>query len=421
MDQIVDILCSKKDLSGWILREEKRLSRELFFIRDRLDMNRLSESCEYFLRIFVDSEDGTVRGESDVTLSASDSRGEIEERIQSGILAASYVENPYYPLPVGEGEHTFEDDYSEIEDLKNRYEELIEALFHRDLEDAKVNSCEIFAVEGSDRVVTSQGTDIRYPVGKFTFELITDASIEENCEIFRPYTLKTMDIERIAEIVTNQLEETRARSIAKRGKTQKNCTVIISGREVEEFFRFYLAQAQDAAIFRKQSRAVLGERFGKGDLTIRMRPDLPFSTVSRLCDDSGKLLKSYLLFEHGYVRNLTSTLRYSLYLGVEYMGAVRGFEVSPGDVSYSDIIKEDHIEILAFSAFLMDPVTGDFGGEFRLARKVEEGKVTYLTGGSLSHTVFDVQEMMSFTKEMAEYNGCYAPKAIILRNVTITE
>ena len=75
---------------------------------------------------------------------------------------------------------------------------------------------------------------------------------------------------------------------------------------------------------------------------------------------------------------------------------------------------------LIFSSFLMDPTTGDFGGEFRLAKIVENGKETFITGGAISENVYEIQNEMLFSKELLTYKSSIAPKAIILNNITVS-
>lgn len=125
------------------------------------------------------------------------------------------------------------------------------------------------------------------------------------------------------------------------------------------------------------------------------------------------------MYKNGVVENLVTNAKYSYYLKVKNMGQSPVFEVSGGDISVEELKSQDYIEVLAFSSFLMDSTTGDFGGEFRLARLVKDGVKSFITGGSISLNVKEVQDSMIFSKELKSRKNSLAPAVIAFDNVTI--
>ena len=187
--------------------------------------------------------------------------------------------------------------------------------------------------------------------------------------------------------------------------------------------KFYIDQATDSSIYQKISKAKLNENFfnnSKEKLNIVMNPYLSSSINSMPVDAQGKILKPYVLYEEGVLKNLKTSARFSHYLNVENLGNVNTFEVKGGEVSLNEYIKDDYIEIMEFSSFIMDTNTGDFGGEFRLAKVVENGKESFITGGAISENIFDIQNEMLFSKETLVYKSSICPKAIILDNITVS-
>lgn len=427
IDKIRKILVRVENVSDWIIIKDIRKSTEIFLIKDKVDMNRACNFEEYRVRVFVDFEENgkKFKGDSNVMIGVSDTENEIEEKIKEAVFAAGFVKNDWYDLPEKE-----EGDYVEIKsfetnkDLKDKFEELHTVIYKDYNYQAEVNSCELFAIEDLNRVVTSKGVDVEYPKSEFSFEIVTDSNIgKEPVEIFNGYYLTNLDLVEIEKIVDKQLMETEGRSKAVRNKKLENMRVIISNEAVEEFLHFYLQQASDSSIYQKISKAKIGENFQKADakqkLTFKINPALATSIDARPVDGEGKKLSEYNLYKDGVVEHLVTSSKFSHYLGVENKGMCTTFEVEAGDVPVSEYKKGNYLEVYAFSAFLMDATTGDFGGEFRLAKLVEDGKESYVTGGSISENIFKVQNTMMFSKEKAIRRNSVTPQAIIFDGFTI--
>lgn len=425
--EIKKLLENNTKISAWVINENISSSSELFFIKDKLDMNRACDTKEYHISIYVDFKENDIlyKGDSIVVISASDSIEEIQTKINDAVFYAGFVKNKWYDLPTNESNVIKEiNSFKNLSILKKDYETIFNVFFKDYGYESKVNSCEIFAIEGLKRVISSKGTDVSFPYSRFIFELVTDCETGfEPVEIFNGYYLTEIDLELIEVLIKKQLSETYERSKAIRNEKLENKRVIISGNAVEEFLKFYIDQATDSSIYQKISKAKLNENFfnnSKEKLNIVMNPYLSSSINSMPVDAQGKILKPYVLYEDGVLKNLKTSARFSHYLNVENLGNVNTFEVKGGEVSLNEYIKDDYIEIMEFSSFIMDTNTGDFGGEFRLAKVVENGKESFITGGAISENIFDIQNEMLFSKETLVYKSSICPKAIILDNITVS-
>ncbi|MDY6072544.1 MAG: metallopeptidase TldD-related protein [Eubacteriales bacterium] len=423
LNKIKTILNSKKDISAWIISESKSSSAELFFVKDRLDMNRATDVHEYALNIFVDFTEENVkyRGDASVLISPSDSDTELEQKIERAAFSAGFVKNKWYPLPKNENKEPISvKKYNNIEDLKNNYSKIQNILFKEYPYKSKINSCELFAIEQTKRTVTSEGIDISYPFSEFTFEIVSDNNYgKELVEIFNDYYLPNIDLERLETIVKKQLAETDGRSQALDCKKLENTRVLLSGDAVEELLFFYLSQATDKMIYMNISKVKQGEQFVNNKLNITLDPALPSSLYAKPVDHEGKILEKYTLFENGKAINLRTSSQFSHYLNLENKGQISTFVVDGGDKTYDELTSGDYIEILTFSSFLMDSTTGDFGGEFRLAKLVQDGKESYVSGGALSENIFKLQDKMMLSKELEKRTYSVSPKAIAFDNVSI--
>lgn len=428
MTELLKSLLDKlNSVSAWIISKEERNTAELFLIKDKVDMNRACETLEYSVRLFVDfAENGSkYKGDATVIVSGADSPEEIEEKLQKAALAAGFVRNPWYDLPADSGEEVKKPEtFQSIADLKAHFDEIHHILYKEYPYSSKMNSCELFAIESHRHVLTSKGVDVAYDKSEFLFEIVTDSSQgKEPVEIFNDYTLTSVDLKKLEQIVDKQLMETEGRALAVRNPKYENIRVILSGDAVEEFFYFYWEQANAAAVYQQMSRARLGERFLAKDarehLNLRINPALKTAINAAPVDAEGTKLKAYPLIEDGVVKNFVTSAKFAQYLNIPHLGQSAQFEMDGGSESLSHYTQGEYIEILVFSSFLVDSATGSFGGEFRLAKHVKDGKVQYITGGSISENIFHVQNTMHFSKELEARKNTLTPKAVILDGVTV--
>lgn len=417
--KIKELLENKPAISDWIIKGVKNDEKQLFLIKDKVDLNRSCKTEEYKVKIFVDFDE--FRGDAAFNTSPLDSEKDIESKIDSAIFDAKYIKNKYYPLAEKE----------ELEDIKahevkndfmNNFDEIIDVLYKDYGYKSKVNSCELFAVNSTVHVLTSKGVDASYPSNNFTFELVTDNDFgQEPVEIFRDYSMSSIDLKMIEEIVKNQEMESDGRAMAVRSPKIDNIKVILSGADLDDFFSFYINQAAASSIYNGFSRAEKGKTFinSREPFNLKINPLLDHSSERKNIDDEGKALHPYVLFDNGIVKNFIGSAQYSHYLNEENMGSSKLFEIEGSKFSEEEIRKGDYLEILAFSSFIMDSITGDFGGEFRLAKLVKDGEVSYLTGGSISLNMFEVQDKMYYSKESKKRAFSISPSVVAFEHVTV--
>ena len=226
-------------------------------------------------------------------------------------------------------------------------------------------------------------------------------------------------MEQVRDVVKTQLADTEARAAAVKAPKLENINVILRGSAVEDLLSLYVVQASDEAVYNGFSRAKIGERFtGENalqSLNIRMDPGLPHAVGKAPIDQDGVLLHPYDLYRNSVVQNFRTSQQFSSYMNRDNIGSPIPFVVEGSDTLYEDFLDEDYLEIYVFSSFVSSPIEGDFGGEYRLAKLVQNGKTTYITGGSLSENLFEAQDRMVFSKECEKRENSLAPKAILIR------
>jgi PmbA protein len=145
------------------------------------------------------------------------------------------------------------------------------------------------------------------------------------------------------------------------------------------------------------------------------------SPSSAPVDVDGFALKSTRIIGEGRLERYWGPLRFCHYLDVPATGAIGNVTVSSGSRSIEALRREPHLEVVYFSDFITEPLTGDFGGEIRLAYYTERGgKPRPVTGGSISGNIRDVQSRMCFSREIQSCAGFRGPQSVLLPEISVS-
>ena len=429
IDKIKEILFNSKGIDGWKINESKIEASELFFIKKELDMNRAKEVHHFKVTVYKDfEEDGVMyKGSSSTNIYPTMSDEEIKKAIESAAFAASFVKNKYYPLvrPSEVAISNIESGFSKAS-ISEWLPKVTEAIFSSDKYDkGSINSSEIFLEKVYTRIINSEGVDVSYDGYKGQIEMITNWKEDgEEIELYKDVKFADFDKEDIVKCVENMLKMSKDKAIAKSTPVLKNIPVLLSGEPVKEFFNYYYDQANAQLVYEGISTAKVGEcvqgKEIKGDkVNITVDPLLKGSTLSAPYDEDGYPLKAVDIYIDGVLKGYWGNNRFSHYLNIEPTGNIRNIIVHEGCQSVDSLKSEPYLELVAFSDFQMDTMTGDFAGEIRLGWYFDGKNITPVTAGSISGNIKDVQQDMYFSKEIQQLNNFKGPKTIKLQNVSI--
>ncbi|ERI94132.1 modulator of DNA gyrase family protein [Clostridiales bacterium oral taxon 876 str. F0540] len=430
IDKIRQILSTIKDISGYKIVETKIESGELFFVRKGLDMNR-GKSVHYFsVTVYKDFEEDNTkyRGSSTTTIHPTMHDDEIFSSLNDGAFAAGFIKNEYYPLvkpyklaPLEISTNLYGDT------IENWLPKITAAVYKADtLENGWINSTEVFLNKVFTRIINSEGVDVSFENYKGEVEFITDWKENgEDIELYKRFDFSEFNYEEITEIVKEQLKISRDKAIAKPTPALGKYTVLLTGGPAEEMFSFYSSQSSAQDKYNHTSNAELNKNIQgdevNGDLiNMTLDPQLTNSSNSVPYDMDGFQLKPVKIFENGILKRFWGDIRHSHYLNIEPTGLIRNIVVEGGKHSAEEFRKEPYLELVAFSDFQMDGLTGDFGGEIRLGWYFDGEKTIPVTGGSISGNIKEVQKNLYFSKELQKNNGFYGPKTIKLLDVSVS-
>lgn len=409
------------------IMEEKTSRVESYYIRKELEMNRAVDVTHTYLTVYkVFEEDGKrFRGASQTEIHPGMQDAEIRAAVDETLYAAGFVKNEYFPLvePSAPAENRQTSDIADI-GLDAALERLSAAVFAEDRHDKGYLSATEFYVSKTDvRTVNSLGVDISYTRYAVMAEACVNWADGKEIEITESYTLAGCDTAGLGNRVKKLFEVAAKKPSAAMTPVVTDTNILLTGECLSDFFRYYAINANAGNIYNRISTYKAGDDI-QGNITgdslnITLDPFLSGSSASRAYDADGFPLKKVELIKDGKLMCLCGDVRHSSYLNIPPTGSIRNLVVGGGSMSVEDMKKQPYLELVSFSGFGVDPITGDFASEIRLGFYYDGKTTVPVTGGSISGNIKKVHSQMRLSKETVQYNDYKGPATICLRNVSI--
>lgn len=429
LDLIIKILKSNDRITGYLITETKEESGEMFFIKKNLDMERAKSVHHYAITVYTDFEEDEnhYKGSSSTEIHPTMNEEEIKRAVDAAAYAAGFVKNPYYPLvePKGEYKHPAESNFSGMS-IADCMKKIVKAIYKYDnFQKGGINSCEVFLNRIYTHVVNSEGVDVDDVHYSCQVELITTWKEEgEEAELYKWLEYSEFEPEKLSDEVREAILICREKAIAGKTPALGKIAVILTRDAVKELFNFYYIQSMASSVYNQSSTWKIGDNVQgeevKGDrITLTLNPFMINSTCSRGFDEDGYPLEPVTIIEDGVLKRYSAGNRYAHYLGVEPTGAISNMEVKGGRYTAEMLKSEPHLEVAAFSNFTVDYITGDFGGEIRLAWYYDGKDRRPVTGGSVSGNICAAHNEIYLSKELQKDNSFEGPTAVKILNVNV--
>jgi PmbA protein len=443
IEKLQKLLTGIPELSAWRIRDRRIQGEELYFIRRSVDMQRSKDVRRTYLTIYRDFQDNgnRYRGSVDVQIHPTYSDQEIRALVDQSLDSARYVRNQHYPL-VEPGSGAVEMPRSRFADrpLQEWLAPLAETIYaQEDQAAARINSAELFLNSVDTRIVNSLGLDVSYRSYSGYLELIVedDGKAEDNgkaedgrvpggVELYRSLSFSDFEPELLAAEIRDQLRYCSDRSVAGSTPHLKHFPVLLTGDPVPDFFEYYLTQSAADSVYSgictvKVGESIQGEGVTGDPLTLSLEPFQKNSPSSAPVDEDGFALDSTRIIDAGRLERYWGPLRFCHYLNVPATGTIGNVAIKPGSKSLEELRQGPHLEVVYFSDFVTEALTGDFGGEIRLAYYTDlNGKRRPMTGGSVSGNIRDVQGRMHFSRETQSLAGFQGPVSILLPAISVS-
>ncbi len=209
-----------------------------------------------------------------------------------------------------------------------------------------------------------------------------------------------------ARFVRENAQRARDALAAERFNRVQDGRIVLSGDALRDFWSPHLDvspavfHASAVAKYRKLSRYALGKRITRNEcFTLLSNPALPFNPASSRFDLDGVASQAVPIIQEGVFRRHVASQRYAHYLGVEATGALGSVEILPGAEETEALFGDGTVEIVAFSSFVPNTVSGDFSAEVRLAYVRKDGTKTPIRAAMFSGNLFKMLDAMRLSKE----------------------
>ena len=243
-------------------------------------------------------------------------------------------------------------------------------------------------------------------------------------ELYRILTSGTCDGESLKETITQLFSFGRDRLKAEPTPKTKVDTVILSTQDATELYNYFLMQMNASYKYRKISAYEKGVSIAvdrTGDkINLKALSSLKNSGADFPVDEEGAEIKERYLIENDIPKSFWGSRQFMSYLGEEESGIVRNVSVDGGSSSKEELRSGDYIEVVEFSDFQVDPMSGDIVGEIRLGYLHEGGTVKIVTGGSISGSIVDVLPSLKFSSETKQYDTMVIPEVTRMEGMRIT-
>ncbi len=180
--------------------------------------------------------------------------------------------------------------------------------------------------------------------------------------------------------------------------------VTLSGDALRDFWAPDLtlsplvAHANAQAKYRGLSTFAEGKVLTTNPFTLTSDPFVPYNPSSGRFDTEGTASKRITLVKDGRVAGFFANQRYAHYLGVPPTGALGVISLSTGRERARTLLR-DTIEIVSFSSFVPNSLSGDFSAEIRLGYLHRDGKRVPIKGAMFTGNLFRMLDGMRRSKE----------------------
>ena len=424
MENFILELLKKSGADGWAVRDEIRTGWEFYFIRHRLDQNRVRDTEHITLTVYkaFEEEGKQFLGSASAELAPTATEAEAEKLIRSLLFEAGLIRNPAYALnpPCGEPAAMQEPDVKAIAGDFLRAMRSVE-----EDESADINSYEIFTDSVCRRLVTSTGIDVTDVYPASMAEVVVNARDEKReIELYRMYRSGSCDAAGLKANVAETLRFGRDKLRAEKTPALGRCDVVFSTDDALQLYGYYIDRMSAGMIYQGISDCEIGKRVAEdqgGDaLSVRAVRTLENSSHNGAFDAEGAPVRDMTLISGGVAEHFYGSQMFSQYIGLKDSFIPGNFVVEGGESSAAELRTGRYLEIVEFSDFQVSPMNGDIAGEIRLGYLHDGESVRVVEGGSVSGTMRELGGAMRFSKEQKQYNNYLIPAVTRLYGVSIT-
>ena len=459
---------------AWELTEITQTRGEFYFIGHRLDQNRSVQTHETEVKLYKKSEDGQYLGSAKDVISPTATEDEIKDILSRLLFQAGLVKNPDYTLTdarldfadiLTDSKNTEQKDQKDcvvsttaewnsaeqntgnttaewntesttterntgsltaknctVSDIAK---ECILALSSvPETAGEKINSYEIFVSEITKYFLNSNGVEYTCTYPSTELEVVVNAKNgQKEIELHRIYQSGTCDRARLTADITQVMQYGRDRLNAQPTPNLQKADVLFSTEAATAIYEYFADRMHADYVVRKISDWKIGQAVapdeGGDKLSLQAVPFLPNSSMNYPADSEGNQIREQFLIRDGIAEAFCGSRQFSCYLGLDQSFQLTNRIVSGGQKTEEELRKNDYLEIVEFSDFQVDSMSGEIAGEIRLGYLHRGDTVQIVTGGSVSGSMAEAAGSMEFSRETVQYNNQVIPRVTLLKGLRI--
>lgn len=423
MKTIITALENNPRVSDYKINLTKKESYECFYVKGKLETVRCTDTCDKVVTVYVDHDE--FKGDSQFYVYPSTTESELAELIEKAADKAALLNNQMYQLPENEtGEFTVESNFSAYT-LPELAKEIAASVFAANkVENADLNSVEVFANRYTGSVINSRGihkTQVRYDA--MVEAIPTYNGQTESVELYQQYNFSAFDAETVKAEIAQKLQEVKARAAAVKPDFAISCPVILNKQELGELFGTISRDLNFSTVYSHANLFHKGDDIQKdptGDkITITMAGSVPGNIRSAHFDSDGMTLKDTVIVENGKAVAYFGANRFGQYLQEVPTGNLGCIQVTPGTACEKCLTTAPYLEVLSMSGLQVDSFNDYIGGEVRLAYYHDSEKLIPVTGISITGSLKQVLSSIRLSSEIAADDSYTGPSKAILQDMKI--
>jgi predicted Zn-dependent protease len=394
---------------------------QLYLLKDRMESRRVAETHYYEITVYrLHTERGKeMQGEYTFIYKPGN---DLRALLEQAKVACAQVKNRRYRLVDSAKIAHVQVLDPRLSNLRETGDELAEAVRKTKLvQGVRLSSAEIYLRKSTVTLTTSTGIELSKEKGLIEFEaaLLSKRGKDEQELNFHIHRRSVAGL-RLEERLREYGFHTRSMLDVQEPKSGQ-ATVIFHPPEISNLLLPIVFHSSGRAKDKGISRFVPDEKITQdvtNTFTMKSSGLLPYGLYTDPFDDDGLPGQEHIIIDRGVFKKFWTSKRYADYLGVEPTGTFKNLVIEP--VIKTDFTDKAYYEIIQFSDFSPDPVTGDFVAEIRFGYHVKNGKKTPVKGGSVGGNVFEALSHIYLTDGQIFEGDYLGPKFLALPHLTIS-
>jgi predicted Zn-dependent protease len=425
LNQIVEALKKRNDLAGWTVRQVRTRGAQVYAVPQGIESQRVVDGERYLidvLRNTVTIEGTPAMGSGDASLLPGQ---DIEYAIDQATLVAGLVANPLYGLP---GPAAIPDVPLSDPDLQKDTQGVMRDLMERmraaaaKFPEVRLSAAECFGEIRTTHLINSRGIDAEQESTQIDIEMVLHSRKgDRESEVFDELSRRRVADLDIESAMEDRVQHTRDSLEAKSSISWQGPIVLrhdalaifMAGDNLSGGVIQTLASA--ASKYAGLSQWEVGKPVFRGEikgdpLIVWANRCMPFGSASDLFDAEGLPAQRIELIRENNLAAFAASQRYADYMQIRATGAFGNTELPPGKTPTSELLAEPYVEIVQFSWFNPDPITGDFATEIRFGYLVQNGVRQPFKGGQLVGNYMDTLSNVHWSAETGFLGNYLGPQ-----------